>query len=671
VKDDKKKSDHYHFVEKRSLSEDDVLHLKNTVQKDFPVAIWNELGVKIGELHYTKKGQIDNFVLGFPLPVVGWKVYRPHISDKERRWLFADGGKASLLGEIGGDSVMIVEGEWDLMSALDNGISSVVTGTNGAGTFKKEWELIFKDKHVVIIYDVNDLKKVEDEPIGQYYAKKLTARLTGTAETVKNVVLPLDKIGGDLTDYFESGKTQEDLERLIEETPVFSNDYQQSFDWSKPQEKVDIDQVRRIILEQFGEIVWDMTEVALTVANTLLFKDVVNPKGIIFEGVPSSQKTTVFGFLEGLDEIVYLCDSFTPKSFVSHAAKVKREMLKNIDLLPRIKHKLLLIPEMAPVFGKRHEDLLENLSILTRVFDGRGLSTDSGIQGRRSLTGDYYFAMLAATTPIEWRVWKLMGKLGSRLLVYAVPEENETVDSLLRDIKTSDPYVKRCQVCKEVIHKFLRYMWHIHGGPRKVDWDNSKDENKLFEMIAQVARFSTTARSIVSVWKDGDDEKYSYRRPVIEGKKRMTTLLYDLAKSHALTFGRDCINVDDVTFVIQLGLMSMPEDRRLACRLLLSETETPKGTVTATEIESGLGISTNTAKSLMMTLQVLGIGRLETDPYYKLILSEEYEWFLGDDFEQFYLRQKIDGVKEKESKGESEEMLERHDWIEAHESLPF
>lgn len=77
------------------------------------------------------------------------------------------------------------------------------------------------------------------------------------------------------------------------------------------------------------------------------------------------------------------------------------ELLREeVDLLPRIRHKVFLFPELAPLFGLRNEDLLGSFSILTRVLDGQGLSTDSGVHGRRGHTGDYIFAWIGCTTPI-------------------------------------------------------------------------------------------------------------------------------------------------------------------------------------------------------------------------------------------------------------------------------
>jgi hypothetical protein len=46
--------------------------------------------------------------------------------------------------------------------------------------------------------------------------------------------------------------------------------------------------------------------------------------------------------------------------------------LKKIDLLPKIRNKLFLTPELSPMFSVKDDDLNEILGILTRVADGQG-----------------------------------------------------------------------------------------------------------------------------------------------------------------------------------------------------------------------------------------------------------------------------------------------------------
>lgn len=171
----------------------------------------------------------------------------------------------------------------------------------------------------------------------------------------------------------------------------------------------------------------------------MLLEDQQNPVALNMEGVPSSLKTTVVDFFGGAEDKCYRSDKFTPKSFVSHSASISREKLAEVDLLPRIRHKVFLVPELAPLFGLRNEDLLESFSILTRVLDGQGLSTDSGVHGRRGHTGDDLFAWIGCTTPIPHNVWKTMGKLGSRFLFVEMPDEEQSdAELVLEDPEVFD-----------------------------------------------------------------------------------------------------------------------------------------------------------------------------------------------------------------------------------------
>ena len=53
--------------------------------------------------------------------------------------------------------------------------------------------------------------------------------------------------------------------------------------------------------------------------------------------------------------MTFYTDNFTRASFVSHNTGMKEEQLKKIDMLPMIKNKLVLAPEMAPLFAKKDE----------------------------------------------------------------------------------------------------------------------------------------------------------------------------------------------------------------------------------------------------------------------------------------------------------------------------
>lgn len=164
-----------------------------------------------------------------------------------------------------------------------------------------------------------------------------------------------------------------------------------------------VDTVRGVISGHFPHL-WPAVEAGLSTCAMLLLADNVNPVALIYVGASSAGKTTVASMFEGTVvkglEIVYRTDKFTPASFVTHSAKATAEQLVKVDLLPRIRHKILLTPELSPIFRGKPDELAERFSIITRVLDGQGLTTDSGTHGRRGYTGDYLFAWIGCTTPL-------------------------------------------------------------------------------------------------------------------------------------------------------------------------------------------------------------------------------------------------------------------------------
>jgi hypothetical protein len=386
--------------------------------------------------------------------------------------------------------------------------------------------------------------------------------------------------------------------------------------------------VYRVVGENFPEVVSE-TIVCLSVAASLLLQDQQNPVAVNLEGVPSSLKTTVVDFFGAADDKCYRSDKFTPKSFVSHSASISREKLQEVDLLPRIRHKVFLVPELAPLFGLRNEDLVESFSILTRVLDGQGLLTDSGVHGRRGHTGDYLFAWIGCTTPIPHNVWKAMGKLGSRFLFIEMPAEEQSDAELVRGAAGGISYRDRVDLCREAVADFLEALWMETGGVRGVTWKRGADPEDVLLRIARFAKVLACLRGTISIWREGsgEDETYNFSTPVIEGPQRAMSLLYGLARGHALVQGRRQLTVDELPVVARAALESTPNDRRAVMRLLLAN----NGVVTSAQLQEALRCSAPTARAILETLDKLGLGRLENPgppvaaTFY---LDESFRWLL-------------------------------------------
>jgi hypothetical protein len=330
---------------------------------------------------------------------------------------------------------------------------------------------------------------------------------------------------------------------------------------------------------------------ALSVAATPLLKDNANPVAVVYVGVPSSSKTTVVDMLDG-HPAAYRSDNFTPASFVSHASNVDRKHLEKVDLLPRIKHKVLLTPEMAPIFRGREDELTPKFSIITKVLDGNGLMTDSGTQGRRGYSGDYLFAWLGCTTPFGKAAWNVMGQLGSRLFFYRMDtDEDITVETLLSATE-GVAYRERLRRCQEIVQRFLGEV--TLPGVRGVEWKSADDARHVRQMIAWLAMALSAMRSQPRT----DDEE---ARPELPYRAHM--VLYNLARGHALVHGRRQLSVEDLPVVAKVALDSMAGGYgRVFAALSM------KGApLTVAEVAAVLSSSVPTARDVMEELERRGV----------------------------------------------------------------
>ena len=103
-----------------------------------------------------------------------------------------------------------------------------------------------------------------------------------------------------------------------------------------------------VVAEHFPELVPPVAACIAT-ACSLILSDLSNCPALVLVGQPSSSKTTILEFID--PSFVYLSDNFTPRAFVTHAATIKKAELEKIDLLPRFKHKLWMVKDLAPIFS--------------------------------------------------------------------------------------------------------------------------------------------------------------------------------------------------------------------------------------------------------------------------------------------------------------------------------
>ena len=394
-------------------------------------------------------------------------------------------------------------------------------------------------------------------------------------------------------------------------------------------------ELQTIYNDNFPEL-WTPFLATLGVIAQHYIEDIENPFTLILQGPASGGKTTVLSCYMGLNEHVYWSDQFTAAAFVSHSTTTKKEDLKNVDMLPKIRHKTMITPELSTIFSDRKDSLTQTMGVLTRILDGHGYQKDTGAHGGRGYQGDYFFTWLGATTPIQPHVWKLMSTIGARLYFInvntKVKNDGDMVDQLLGE----DVYGTKLKNCKEATKAFLIGFKQAH--PDKVDWDRSKEDREVIKVIAKLAMLLSRLRGAVEVYKtnsdnDGDTD-FGYMPPAIEVPDRAATMLYNLARGIALTRGRTQVLYEDLPLVIEIALSSAPLERINVFNSLLG-----KGELTAEETAHILNSSIPNARKVMEKLRVLHLVDLNErndgfqGPPTKFIdVAYDLMWFRSKEF---------------------------------------
>ena len=460
-----------------------------------------------------------------------------------------------------------------------------------------------------------------------------------------------------------------DVKKLRSQFQEASEPYKE---WqSKVAEKYEI--LEKIFKKHYPEA-WIFMEYCLSIKSILNVMDFTLPFMGVLVAAPSSLKTMVIQLFRKYPSTFYT-DSFTSSSLVSHNASLSEEQLQKIDMLPKMKNKLVLTPELAPLITGNEDELQKVLGIITRVLDGHGLENDSGAHGHRKYS-DTMFVWLGAVVEIPPRVWKVLGSLGHKIYFLRPPLAKKTVADLKKIAKSNNFSV----VNKEIEEALLDYLKTFDAAPNvegkvridddivKIRWneENEEGQDEAIECMAQLAKLLAPLRGVVYVspsksftrklnndqggssssnveqqqkqqiplQQDGQD--YDTDIPTIEDPSRAVVILRNLAIGHAVSQGRDSLTLKDVPIVIKVGLSTAQVRRvRILDQLLKSE----NGVLTTSQICNQLGISQPAVTKTMREFDALKIGELSAVGNYdnselQIKLSSEFDWFRTEEFQR-------------------------------------
>jgi predicted transcriptional regulator len=406
--------------------------------------------------------------------------------------------------------------------------------------------------------------------------------------------------------------------------------------------------------------IWPGLEFELSSLRILNIHECTLPFIGIILARPSSYKTIVLNLLKPW-YCTFYTDSFSPKAWVTHTTAVdSEEELMKIDMLPKVKDRHFLTPELAPIFTTDEKDLGLILGTMTRIADGHGYGSDSGAHGHREY-GDTMFVWTGAAVDIPYKVYKLLAGLGFKIYFFRLPYREKTEDELLKQMK------EKFNEKKASIESALReYLVWFEIGPdlihdeqsdlRKMGWDDENDDEQALRWIVKLATVLKHLRRIAKTWDIQDDSQgsnYGYTVTQPESPERAIEILRNLARGHALLTGRNFVTLEDVPIVVKTVLSTANIDKVGLVRLLIAN----NGKLTTKEIEKSLNVTRTTALRNMVELKVIGLVDLEEEevpasagnpPYNKksITLKKEFNWLLGEEFQK--LREGFEPVDNRE-----------------------
>jgi hypothetical protein len=252
----------------------------------------------------------------------------------------------------------------------------------------------------------------------------------------------------------------------------------------------------------------------------------------------------------------------------------------------------------------------------------------NAVHGKRGYKGDWLFMLLAGTTPIPPRVFKVMGTLGSRLFFLALHSKRKSNEQLMSQNRGIARQEKE-RTCREATDAFLRSLWA--SNPSGIEWDKNGDPDDCLRVVARCAQLLAALRGTIQVWQSDHDSSVSHSVPMIEQPDRINCLLCNLARGHALLCGRQKLAPEDLGPVLEVTFDSASTIRSKVFRGLLEN----DGTLKTAQVKKLLRCSNPTALKEMEALSVLGVAD-KTEPVrgfsgQELQLSDEFQWFASDE----------------------------------------
>lgn len=332
-----------------------------------------------------------------------------------------------------------------------------------------------------------------------------------------------------------------------------------------------------------------------------------HPLAVILIGGPSSGKTSLLMPLtKGKKEstlagMVVRVDDFSPKSFVSHVGGKKEEDLRKSDLLPKIRDRVVICKEMAPLFSGHEDDLKKTFAVLASVLDGEGYISSSGMHGMRGYDEPTCFTLIGAVTPevLSAKVHSAMSAVGPRFCFWAMPRRE------VSPLNYRGPSVDRRpleQALQQALSCFMDRLFERHPA-RSVHRSEFSFDEAIVSKLSAIAALMARARSKITVERDQSEiVEVSHS---LESPDRSFRYLEQLVMGAAIIDGRRHFLDVDTGLALKMAISSAPSIRRKMLEMFFAQ-DTPR---TVHDVVTKLGVSDDTARKHLGNLVFLEILR--------------------------------------------------------------
>ena len=405
---------------------------------------------------------------------------------------------------------------------------------------------------------------------------------------------------------------------------------------------------------------WPGIEFILSLKAILHIKEITLPYIGIILGPASGVKSVALKLLRDRP-YTFFTDKFNPAAMVSHVATLPSGMKEGDQhMLNKMKNCVVLAPELATLFSGREEQVMEIIQLMTRVADGDGLETDSGL-GHKGVTGKIMFVMGGAGAEFSPMVYGLLSTFGAKLYFFRLPIVEKTLQQYVEDLK-GDQFTIKFKRMKDGMNEYLDvfescpiaepeeglqyYLPKISLQKfRMNDCDDAIDIivhlGKLLRHLRNVAwTREFVAGKTSTVQKEDkketiietEERDFSFKTNEFEDQSRANQQHYNLGVGHALSMGRTSVAMEDIPLIVKVTLSTAPKNRHRVFELLLEN----GGSLTTKEIQDTLHLHRSTAKRIMTELVAVGLvhwDRTGEEHSDMITLEDGFEFFTKEEFQ--------------------------------------